>query len=60
MYLNGDFGGGALVFPELDISVRPTAGMLVLFLSELIHETEPVKGETRYCLVGFAETQLAS
>ncbi len=59
IYLNEDFEGGRLIFPELDVAIEPTAGMLVLFLSELIHETEVADTRSRYCLVGFAETQLA-
>ena len=31
LYLNGEFSGGATVFPELSLRVRPTAGSVLMF-----------------------------
>lgn len=48
IYLNDDFEGGDFVFPDLNIRVRPKAGMMIAFPStpHYLHGVEPVtKGE---------------
>jgi predicted 2-oxoglutarate/Fe(II)-dependent dioxygenase YbiX len=49
-YLNGDFEGGELRFPALDVEIRPEPGMLVAFPSREthVHEVAPVTRGLRY------------
>jgi predicted 2-oxoglutarate/Fe(II)-dependent dioxygenase YbiX len=53
IFLNEDFTGGELVFPALDLVVRPEAGLLVCFPSDhnYIHGVNPVTSGHRYTLV---------
>jgi len=52
-FLNDDFAGGELVFPELDLVITPEAGTLVCFPSDhnYIHGVNPVTSGHRYTLV---------
>jgi predicted 2-oxoglutarate/Fe(II)-dependent dioxygenase YbiX len=49
-FLNDDFVGGELVFPELDLIIKPEAGTLVCFPSDhnYIHGVNPVTQGHRY------------
>lgn len=53
LYLNDDFEGGDFVFPDLNIRVRPKAGMMIAFPStqHYLHGVEPVTKGTRYAIV---------
>jgi predicted 2-oxoglutarate/Fe(II)-dependent dioxygenase YbiX len=48
-FLNDDFIGGELVFPDLDLVIKPTAGTLVCFPSDhhYVHGVNPVKASPR-------------
>ncbi len=52
-FLNDDFTGGELVFPGLDLVIRPQAGTLVCFPADhnYIHGVNPVTAGHRYTLV---------
>lgn len=52
-FLNDDFTGGELVFPDLALTIRPTAGTLVCFPSDhnYVHGVNPVSTGHRYTLV---------
>lgn len=52
-FLNADFVGGELVFPELDLVIKPEAGTLVCFPSDhhYIHGVNPVTSGHRYTIV---------
>jgi len=52
-FLNDDFDGGELVFPELDLVIKPEAGTLVCFPSDhhYIHGVNPVTAGHRYTCV---------
>ncbi len=52
-FLNDDFEGGELVFPALDLSIKPEPGTLVCFPSDhnYIHGVNPVTSGHRYTLV---------
>jgi len=52
-FLNDDFAGGELVFPELDLAVKPKAGTLVCFPSDhnYVHGVKPVTAGHRYTIV---------
>lgn len=55
LYLNNDFSGGDLSFPDQGIKIHPVAGMLVFFQGseDLTHEVETVQSGHREALVGF-------
>jgi predicted 2-oxoglutarate/Fe(II)-dependent dioxygenase YbiX len=52
-FLNDDFAGGELVFPALDLVIKPEAGKLVCFPSDhhYIHGVNPVTSGHRYTIV---------
>jgi predicted 2-oxoglutarate/Fe(II)-dependent dioxygenase YbiX len=51
-YLNDDFTGGELVFPDRDVVVTPNPGLLVAFPSnhKFVHAVPKVLSGKRYCL----------
>jgi predicted 2-oxoglutarate/Fe(II)-dependent dioxygenase YbiX len=52
-FLNDDFVGGELVFPNIDLVIKPQAGTLVCFPSDhhFIHGVNPVTAGHRYTIV---------
>jgi hypothetical protein len=52
LYLNEDFTGGSLDFPQHGISVRPRSGTLVMFPANraYLHVVRPVIDGTRYAM----------
>jgi len=52
IYLNDDYEGGELEFPNFDIKIKPKAGTLVLFPSNYAyaHIAHPVKSGTKYVI----------
>ena len=59
LFLNDDFEGGDLVFPELKIRVRPEPGLLIAFPSThfYLHGVEPVTKGKRYAIVNWLKLQ---
>lgn len=59
LFLNDDFEGGDLVFPELKIRVRPEPGLLIAFPSThfYLHGVEPVTKGKRYSIVNWLKLQ---
>jgi predicted 2-oxoglutarate/Fe(II)-dependent dioxygenase YbiX len=57
-FLNDDFSGGELVFPGLDLVVKPQTGTLVCFPSthDYLHGVLPVRAGHRYSLVTWLNT----
>ena len=55
LYLNGDYEGGQLEFPNHDIEVKPEAGMLVLFPSNFLfaHGAKPVTEGRKFIALGW-------
>ena len=55
IYLNSDFEGGELYYPNLDIVVKPEPGLLAIHPGTLkyLHGVKPVIGNTRYTLTSF-------
>ena len=53
IYLNSDYDGGHLEFPNFKIKIKPEPGMLILFPSNYAykHVAHPVTGGTKYALV---------
>jgi predicted 2-oxoglutarate/Fe(II)-dependent dioxygenase YbiX len=52
-YLNDDFTGGQLTFPDLDVTITPAPGMVVAFPSthQFFHGALPVESGMRYAIV---------
>jgi hypothetical protein len=46
-YLTDDYEEGEMFFPKLDISIKPKAGSVVIFDSDLIHAVNAVKSGDR-------------
>jgi predicted 2-oxoglutarate/Fe(II)-dependent dioxygenase YbiX len=57
LYLNDDYAGGRLEFPDLGISYQPRMGDLLVFLSEHFHSVSPVIEGVRYCAILFGENE---
>lgn len=55
LYLNNDYEGGELYFPEHDISIRPNSGSMYIFSGgvENIHGVTEITNGTRYSIVSF-------
>lgn len=53
IYLNNDYEGGELEFPNFKIKIKPEPGMMLLFPSNFAyrHIAHPVTKGTKYCLV---------
>lgn len=53
VYLNDDYEGGELEFPNFKIKIKPQAGMLILFPSNFAyrHIAHPVTKGTKYAIV---------
>ncbi len=52
-YLNDDFDGGATVFADAGLRLRPERGMLVAFSPVLLHRAEPVDRGTKYAITAW-------
>lgn len=55
LYLNDDYAGGDLYFPEHNISIHPNAGSMYIFSGgvENIHGVTEITEGTRYSIVSF-------
>ena len=53
IYLNSDYVGGELDFPELQLEIKPTAGSLVIWPGYLTHGVSPIVSGTRYTMPVF-------
>lgn len=53
VYLNNDYDGGELEFPNFKVKIKPEPGMLILFPSNFAysHVAHPVTNGTKYALV---------
>jgi predicted 2-oxoglutarate/Fe(II)-dependent dioxygenase YbiX len=56
IYLNDEYEGGQLEFEHFEYSLRPRAGMLVFFPSDVryLHAARPVTAGQRYAVVSWA------
>lgn len=59
LYLNDNYEGGELNFPEQDICIKPEAGSLVIFPSirPYYHESKTIISGVKYMTPGFWEIQ---
>ena len=53
IYINDDYQGGEISYPDLGLSIKPTAGMLAIHPSDIIHRVLPVSGSPRYIITTF-------
>ena len=58
-YLNDQYGGGELEFPDLGLTIKPKKGMMIAFPSykDFVHKVHPVTWGHRYSLVSWVGTQ---
>ena len=58
-YLNDQYGGGELEFPEHGLTIKPKKGMMIAFPSykDFAHKVHPVTWGHRYSLVSWVATQ---
>ena len=58
-YLNDQYGGGELEFPDLGLTIKPKKGMMIAFPSykDFVHKVHPVTWGHRYTLVSWVQTQ---
>lgn len=47
-YLNDNYEGGEIYFPDLDLKIKPTAGSALVFPCEISHEAEEVLSGEKY------------
>lgn len=55
VFVNDDYEGGTLRFfgDDLAINITPTAGQLIAFRSDALHDVEPVRGGLRLTVVSW-------
>jgi len=54
VYLNSDFDGGEICYPELDVVYKPKPGALIAHYAGNLHGVNPVTEGTRYSMTSFA------
>lgn len=52
-YLNDNYSGGEISFPNINMRFKPEANTLLVFPSSFSHYAETVTSGTKYVLVGF-------
>ena len=56
LYLNDDYEGGEIIYPEIDLEHKPKAGSLVVHSASLPHGVNEVKNtKVRYVLTSFVK-----
>lgn len=55
LYLNDEYEGGQLMFPDMDIVYQPAKGDVAMFLSEHFHSVSTITSGHRYCVIVFGE-----
>lgn len=53
IYLNDDFTGGEISYPDLNLSVKPKRSSIVIHDATLLHKVLPVKSGIRYSITTF-------
>ena len=53
IYLNNNFYGGELIYPDLGLSITPKAGSMVIHSAHLKHQVFPVVQGERYSITCF-------
>lgn len=53
-YINNDFSGGEINFPDHGIEYKPNPGDILIYQSKFLHEVKPMTGSPRYNIgIGF-------
>lgn len=54
-YLNDDYEGGEIEFPNFNLKIKPVANQMIMFPSNYVytHTVHPVISGTRYAIVGW-------
>ena len=45
-YINDDYEGGEIIYPDINISIKPKANTLIIHQSNLIHYTNPIENDS--------------
>ena len=45
-YINDDYEGGEIIYPDINISIKPKANTLIIHQSNLIHYTNPIENNS--------------
>lgn len=53
IYLNDDYLGGEINYPDIGLSIKPKKGSLIVHKAKYLHEILEVKSGTRYMLTTF-------
>jgi hypothetical protein len=54
LYLNDDYTGGEISYPEYNLDIKPTAGMVVIHSGDVLHGVLPILGGSpRYIITNF-------
>ena len=53
MYLNEDFDGGEICYPELGIEYKPKPGVLLIHDAGNMHGVNSISNGTRYSMTSF-------
>jgi|SanBayMetagenome_1026888.scaffolds.fasta_scaffold50043_2 hypothetical protein len=53
LYLNDDFTGGELNYPNLNISIKPKKASMLIHDANLLHQVLPVASGSRYSITTF-------
>lgn len=53
LYLNDDFTGGEINYPDLNISIKPKRSSMVIHDAKLLHQVLPVISGSRYSITTF-------
>jgi Rps23 Pro-64 3,4-dihydroxylase Tpa1-like proline 4-hydroxylase len=53
IYLNEDFQGGELNYPDLNISIKPKRSSMLIHDAKLLHQVLPVQSGSRYSITTF-------
>lgn len=54
MYLNNDFDGGEICYPEFGIEYKPKPGALLIHYAGNLHGVNPISNGVRYSMTSFA------
>jgi hypothetical protein len=54
MYLNNDFDGGEICYPEFGIEYKPKPGVLLIHYAGNLHGVNPISNGVRYSMTSFA------
>lgn len=53
IYLNDDFVGGQISYPDLGLIIQPEKGSLLIHHAMITHEVLPIVRGKRYCITSF-------